>query len=73
MAAELQRLLLEAKSWFGGIMFADLKFALRQLRKAPGFAIAAVALLMALLAVAAAWVPAQRAARVDPMKTLRAE
>ena len=73
MAAELQRLLLEAESWSGEIMFADLKFALRQLRKAPGFAITAVALLMALLAIAAAWVPAQRAARVDPMKTLRAE
>jgi len=34
---------------------------------------AAVAALMTLLALAAAWVPAQRAARVDPIKTLRAE
>jgi ABC-type antimicrobial peptide transport system permease subunit len=33
----------------------------------------AVALLMTLLAVAAAWVPALRAASVDPMKTLRME
>jgi predicted permease len=31
----------------------------------------AVALLMTLLAIAAAWVPARRAAGVDPMKTLR--
>jgi len=34
---------------------------------------AAVALLMTMLAIAAAWIPAQRAARVDPMKTLRME
>ena len=33
----------------------------------------AVALLMTLLALAAAWVPALRAASVDPMKTLRME
>ncbi len=33
----------------------------------------AVALLMILLAVAAAWIPAQRAANVDPIKTLRME
>jgi ABC-type lipoprotein release transport system permease subunit len=33
----------------------------------------AVALLMTLLAVAAAWVPALRAASVDSMKTLRME
>ncbi len=32
-----------------------------------------VALLMTLLAIAAAWAPARRAARVDPMKTLRME
>jgi predicted permease len=33
----------------------------------------AVTLLMTLLALAAAWVPAQRAANVDPIKTLRLE
>jgi putative ABC transport system permease protein len=33
----------------------------------------AVTLLMTLLALAAAWVPAQRAAHVDPIKTLRME
>ena len=33
----------------------------------------AVAVLMTLLAVAAAWIPARRAASVDPMKTLRME
>jgi ABC-type antimicrobial peptide transport system permease subunit len=33
----------------------------------------AVALLMIVLALAAAWIPARRAASVDPMKTLRME
>jgi ABC-type lipoprotein release transport system permease subunit len=34
---------------------------------------AAVTVLMVLLALAAAWIPAQRAAGVDPIKTLRME
>ncbi|MGH9606744.1 MAG: hypothetical protein ACRD3N_13725 [Terracidiphilus sp.] len=33
----------------------------------------AVAMLMTMLALAASWIPAQRAANVDPIKTLRME
>ena len=49
----------------------DLRYALRTLAKNPVFA--AVALVLAACRTAAAWLPARRAVRVDPMAALRSD
>jgi ABC-type antimicrobial peptide transport system permease subunit len=57
-------------SFFVGQVMHSFLFGVRPLDPVT---FGAVALLMTLLALAAAWVPALRAASVDPMKTLRME
>jgi len=60
LACGVQFIFSEGRNWFG-------------VRPLDPVTFGAVALLMTLLALAAAWVPAIQAASVDPMKTLRME
>lgn len=56
-----------------GILSRLLRSFLFDVRALDPLTFCAVALLMILLALAAAWIPARRAASVDPMRTLRME
>ncbi len=58
----------------GGLAGARLlRGLLHDVGPADPLVLTAVTALLALVALAAAWVPARRAARTDPMETLRVE
>jgi hypothetical protein len=56
-----------------GDLVRDLRHATRSLGRSPGHALVVVATLAAFALVLAAWLPARRAASIDPALVLRQE